>query len=166
MKKYIYTALIILSNIQLFCQEFELTEKYEFKEKQDYVDYEEDVIKAIDWIFATPIHSNKEKEKAVHGFIISWITGSPTVTVEIKPEIVTFMETNPELMVIFMYGWTKYAIEYKENNKIQGNMKGIEAAIDFYNANKNALEKDKNLEKYIKIKERGELEEYVTKVVK
>lgn len=45
-------------------------------------------------------------------------------------------------------------------------MKGIEAAIDFYNANKNALEKDKNIEKYIKIKERGELEEYVTKVVK
>jgi len=33
-----------------------------------------------------------------------------------------------------------------------GNLKGIESVIDFYQKNKTSLQKDKNVEKYIKMK--------------
>jgi hypothetical protein len=165
LRKLILSGLAICIAIQLTSQEFEVPENYQLNEKEDYVKYEEDVLRAIDWIYATPIHSDKEKEKAVHGFIIKWITGSPSVSVDVKPEVVTFIETNPELMLIFMYGWTKYAIETKDNSKLKGSLSGIEAAIDFYTKNLKELEKDKNVEKYIKMKEKGSLEEYLEKKV-
>jgi hypothetical protein len=62
-----------------------------------------------------------------------------------------------------MWGWTKYAIETKDKSEVASNIKGIEAAIDFYNRNKDLLQKDKAIEKYIKMKDSGKLEGYITK---
>ena len=95
---------------------------------------------------------------------MEWITGSPTVSIEIKEEIVSFLGINPDLLMIFMGGWTKYSLETKDfNNKIKGNQMGIEAVIDFYLKNKENLKKDKNVEKYIKLREEGKLNEYISK---
>ncbi|MFA5540274.1 MAG: hypothetical protein WC984_01215 [Bacteroidales bacterium] len=43
---------------------------------------------------------------------------------------------------------------------------GIEFYIDYYNKYKNLLKKDKNLEKYIKMKNNGTLRGYLEKVIK
>jgi hypothetical protein len=95
---------------------------------------------------------------------MKWLTGAPNVSVDVKTEIVTFMKPNSDLLLIFMAGWTKYAIETKDyKNKLNGNLKGIESVIEFYQKNKTNLQKDKNVEKYIKLKEKGSLEEYVKK---
>jgi len=68
------------------------------------------------------------------------------------------------LLMVFMCGWTKYSIETKDNNNTaMGNQKGIEAVIEFYTKNKEYLKKDNNVEKYIKLKENGKLEEYISK---
>ena len=90
--------------------------------------------------------------------------GSPYVHIEIKPEIVTFMGTAPELLLMFMGGWAKYSIETEDyNNKTAGSLAGIEMVINFYEKNKSFLPKDKNVESYIKMKKKGTLKEYVEK---
>jgi hypothetical protein len=111
----------------------------------------------------TPVQTQPEKRKEANAFVIVWLTGSPNVSVEIDSEIVNFMDQNPELLMIFMCGWTKYSLETKDyKNKISGNQKGIEAVIDFYTRNRENLKKDKNVEKYIKMKDKGTLVEYIT----
>jgi len=41
--------------------------------------------------------------------------------------------------------------------------KGVEAVIEFYIKNKDYLKRDKNVEKYIKLKDEGKLEDYISK---
>ncbi len=164
MKRVIGIVTLTILAINVFAQEFEVPKNYVFSNKEDYAKYEADILKSIDWLTNTPIQTQPEKRKEVNTFVMVWLTGSPNVSVEIKTEIVNFMEPNPDLLMIFMCGWTKYSIETKDyKNKIIGNQKGIDAVIDFYTKNRENLKKDKNVEKYIKMKDKGTLEEYITK---
>jgi hypothetical protein len=164
MKRVIGILMLTILAINVFSQEFEVPKNYVFSNKEDYTKYEADILKSIHWLTNTPIQTQPEKRKEVNAFVMVWLTGSPNVSVEIKTEIVNFMDPNPELLMIFICGWTKYSIETKDyKNKIIGNQKGIEAVIDFYTKNRENLKKDKNVEKYIKMKDKGTLEEYITK---
>ncbi len=74
--------------------------------------------------------------------------------------MITFIEINPELLAIYMGGWTKYAIEsgnYKDS--IEGNLAGIKSVIKYYKANK-TFTKDKEVEKLITLDKKGELEKW------
>jgi len=164
MKRVFGILMLTILTTGVFAQEFEVPKNYVFSNNEDFIKYEADVLKSIDWLTQTPIQTESEKRKEVNTFVLAWLTGSPDVSVEIKTEIVNFMDSNPDLLMIFMCGWAKYSIETKDyDNKIMGNLKGVETVIDFYIKNKENLKKDKNVEKYIKMKENGTLEEFITK---
>lgn len=163
MKKLCNILMFSILTINLLAQEFEVPKNYVLKQKEDYPKYESEVLKGIDWLLQTPINSQPEKRKEINAFIVVWLTGSPDVSLEINSKIVNFMNPNPELLIIFMCGWTKYALETNDNNKITGNLKGIEAVIEFYLKNRENLKKDKKVEHYIKLKEKGELGKFITK---
>lgn len=164
MKRVIGILLVAVLAIEAVAQEFEVPKNYVFSNKEDYAKYEVDILKSIDWLINTPINIQPEKRKDLNTFVMGWLTGSPNVSIDIKTEIVNFMDPNPELLMIFMCGWTKYSLETKDyKNKNTGNLKGIEAVIEFYTKNKENMQKDKNVEKYIKMKDKGTLEEYIKK---
>jgi hypothetical protein len=164
MKKLFSILMFTILTFNLVAQEFEVPKNYVLKQKEDFSKYEGDVLKGIDWLLQTPINTQTEKRKEINTFIIAWLTGSPDVSIEIKTEIVSFMKPNADLLIVFMCGWTKYSLETKDyKNKIKGNLSGIEAVIEFYVKNKENLKKDKNVEKYIKLKEEGKLEDYISK---
>lgn len=164
MKRLLIISAFFIFALNLNAQEFKVPQNYAFSNKEDYVKYEGDILKGIDWLLNTPINTEPEKRNEVNIFFMKWLTGSPTVSVEIKTEIVNFMKPNADLLMIFMCGWTKYSLESKDyNNKIKGNQKGIEAVLEFYIKNKENLKKDNNVEKYIKMKEKGKLEEYISR---
>jgi hypothetical protein len=164
MKKLSGIILFSILTFSLVAREFEVPKNCVMTKDEDFAKYEVDVLKGIDWLLNTPLDTRPEKRKEVNGFFMKWLTGTPTLSIEIKPEIVNFMKPNSELVMIFMCGWTKYAIESKDSkNKTMGNQKGIEAVIDFYIKNKGSLKNDANVEKYIKMKANGKLEEYISK---
>ena len=164
MKTITLSFILLTISIGLFAQDFEVPKNYKLDKAEDYAPYEQDVIKCFDWLMKTPINEQTSKRKEANAFLLKWLSGSPNVTIEIKQEIVTFMGTSPDLLMIFMGGWAKYSLESGNfNNKIEGSKAGIESVIEFYNSNRQALPKDKNVEKYIKMKEKGTLNEYIEK---
>lgn len=164
MKKLFGILMFSILTFNLVAQEFEVPKNCILAKGEDYAKYEGEILKGIDWLLKAPMATQPEKRREVNRFVMTWLTGSPTVTVNIKPEIVNFMNPNPDLLMVFMCGWTKYSIETKDNNNTaMGNQKGIEAVIEFYTKNKEYLKKDNNVEKYIKLKENGKLEEYISK---
>ena len=166
MKKAIGFLMFTIIAVGVYAQEFEVPEDYTFSTSEDYAKYETDILKGIDWLILTPIKDQPVKRKEVNSFVLLWLTGCPNVSVEVNTDIVNFFDSNPEMLMIFMCGWTKYSLETKDyKNKIMGNVKGIETVIDFYNKNRENLEKDKNVEKYIKMKEKGTLEEFIAKSI-
>ena len=158
------TALLVfmlLISAQSFAQEFQVPENYAFNTKEDYYTYEKDVIEGINWLVNTPVSSNTAKRKEVNAFLMQWLSGSPYVTIELSQDIITFTDC-PDCLMVFLGGWTKYALETKDNsNKIKGNLAGIESLIEFYKKNQDALGKNKAIQKYIKLQEKAKLLKYI-----
>lgn len=162
MKRLLLTLVAVALTAELFAQDFTVPQNARLEKVEDYATYEQHVISCVDWLMKTPVNEQTEKRKEAHAFLLKWLTGSPNVHLEIKQEIVTFMGSSPDLLMIFMGGWTKYALESKDfDNKVAGNLAGIESVIEFYQNNKAFLSKDKNVKKYIKMKDKGTLEEYI-----
>ena len=83
---------------------------------------------------------------------MDWVSGSPKVTIEINADIVSFMGSKQDYLLIFMGAWAKYSIETKDyDDKVAGNLAGIKAVIKFYQNNKANLPKEKHIEKYEKL---------------
>jgi hypothetical protein len=161
MKKITLSLILATIPCAVFSQSFEVPKNYKLEKPEDFSKYESTVIQGINWISDSPLAGQEEKRKQTNAFLLEWLSGSPTVHLEIKQEIVTFM-SSPDLLMIFMGGWAKYSLESKDfKNKVAGSLAGIEAVIAFYT--KNAMKKDKNVEKYIKMKEKGTLKDYIAK---
>lgn len=152
---------LILITIQANAQDFKVPENYKLEEEEDYSRFEKDVIEGVNWLLATPVTKDQAKRKEVNAFLMKWLMGSPSVSIELSQDVATFMGCN-DCLIIFMGGWAKYALEHKNSsNKIKENLAGIESLIDFYRSNKNDLGKIKAIEKYIKLQERNKLVEYI-----
>lgn len=163
--KYSITSLILIFTTQfLFGQEFQIPKNYSLEKNEDYAKLEKEIISCINWLEKTPVNEQSEKRKEANAFLLQWISGHPTITTEISESTAKFTEGNPELLMIFMGGWTKFVIENPGSieDHVKGNFAGIKSSIAFYKKNlNNGLEKNKDLEKLISLDEKGELEKWV-----
>ncbi len=119
-------------------QDFEVPENTSFTSATDYKNAENDVIKAINWIENTPLNVQENKRKATIAYLMKWMTGTPHVSIEVMPYVVNLTKVNPELLMIFLNGWTKYVLENNDgrDDKLGPNVAGIRSLIRVYVSNK------------------------------
>lgn len=160
MKKLLFFSFFVLNLSSAFSQTFELPKNYELQKGSDYTAYEKDFISAIDWLVSTSPDQQREKRKEVSGFAMQWMMGSPDLTISLSTDIATFTD-NGDCLMAFMGGWAKYAIETKDASALKGNLAGLETVFTFYEKYKNATGKIPAVEKLLKIKNKGQLEEFV-----
>ena len=140
MKKFLLTLLLITGSSYVFSQNFEVPENYSLETEEDFSKYQQDVIDGINWLEKTPVNAISSKKDETIQFLLLWMIGSPDVHIEIKAEIVNFLNTSPDLLIFFLGGWTKYTLETKDSsNKTANSVAGINAVIDFYQKNKDFL---------------------------
>lgn len=163
MLKRIITFLLFIVCVTIAQQSFAqqlLTELPETKEQ--FIASEKQLLATIDWLENTPFDQEEKKRLQQKALLVAWLTNSPTVTLEINANVLTFTKKNPDLMIIFMGGWTRYALqnEYSKDN-IKGSLAGIKSTIKVYKAL--SLKKDKEMQKLIELEDKGELENWVKK---
>ena len=168
MKKITLLLIVMSFTFASFSQNFNVPKNYKLEKEEDYALLEKDIINAIDWLYETPSNEQVKKRKEVNSFVMQWITGVSYVHLEMNTNIITFAGgSNPDLLMMFLNGWTKYSIESQQyDDKINGTLAGMEMAIGFYEKNKKNLSKDTELEKYIKMKKNGTLLKYIEENVK
>jgi hypothetical protein len=164
MRKTLIASTIIFSllSITLPAQDIKVPTNAVLEKAEDYEKYEKDVIACAKWLESTPLDEQKDKRKQVNYFLTKWITGSPTVTIELNSNIIEWNKSNPELLSVFMAGWTKFMLEHKEMNKdmVRGNVEGLRSVLKVYKLGK-GVKKDKKLEKLIALESKGKLENWV-----
>ena len=165
MKRTFLFSTLFIATIALHGQTFEVPVNYTMKTKADYVRYQQDVVSCFDFLMATPSNEEMDKRMDAGGFMMRWFSGSPYLNIEMNPKIVNFTEVNPDLALIFMGGWMKQVVTTGDSSVVNGNLKGLESVIQYYQKNRDKLEKDAHVEKYIKMKEKGELEAFIKKNV-
>ncbi|MBB4036012.1 hypothetical protein GGR21_001913 [Dysgonomonas hofstadii] len=168
MKKALFVVVTsIFFSFSISAQDYNVPRNYKFDNKEDYSAYEPEVKETINWILQTPLGKEESKRKDANTFLIAWLTGSPAVSVDVNTDFITFFKANAELLVIYIAGWTKYSLENNySKDKLQGYKAGIEASVEFYKKNKSYLKKDKEIEKFEKLIEKGKLEEEIKKKLK
>lgn len=133
--------------------------------KEDYKTNEPNVIATVDWIENTPIDENEELHKLQYGLLIQWISGSPTVTISLQGYVAECAKKNSELLIIFMGGWTKYALQNEyTTDALQCNLAGVLSMIKVYKAGK--LKKDKKMDELVKLEADGKLESWLKDQIK
>lgn len=162
MKFALLLLLLPLSISHLYGQDFVVPDKYELKTASDYTRYQDDVLKDINWLESSPINVNTRDRDHVTKFLIAWISGSPKESIVLRAGIAGKLVKYPDLFTIFMVGWARHSIntgEYK--NELANTKAAVEDVIEFYNKNSAYIEKNKLVEKYIKLREKGKLESYI-----
>src|SRR5690554_5637126 len=147
MKRFLLVIFLMTASICSFSQEFNLPD-YQIQSPKDCDKYNNDVLNAIDWLISTPPNKELKKQQKTKEFLIQWMTETKAVSIYLDTDIVNFFEKN------------------EKSDKLEMSIAGIELCIDYYNKNINLLKKDKNLEKYIKMKNNGTLRGYLEKVIK
>jgi hypothetical protein len=162
MKRILLALMISASSISVFAQDNGVPAEYTLGQAADYAKYERNVLQCIDWLMATPYLSQPEQDNKASAFLVTWISGSPEITVELNSKIANFIEVNPNLMLVFMAGWTKYALQSRKfDDKLNGTLKGIESVIAYYQKNKDRLQKDRHVDDYIEMQKKNTLVAYI-----
>lgn len=171
MKKTIFIFTFIFVCLTGFAQtnttpKYNVPEKYSFLLPEDYNTYQPQIKETIDWYLWRSMGADNDKRENAVAFFMKWLVGSPTVTVDIDTKIVNFAETNPQLLIPFCMGWTKYSIENDSPDRIKACAAGIKASVAYYNKNRAFMKKDANIEKYEKMKNNNDkLENYISKTL-
>lgn len=144
----------------LLAQEVNIPKDLKLENAEDYKKTEPLVLRATEWLVKTPVSENPDKRKEINAFLMKWMTGSPTVSIELVPGIVPL--DCADCLMLFMSGWTTYSLENNySKNKVDGAVAGAENAIEFYLNNKSELGKNSDMEKLIKQQKKGKLPKYI-----
>ncbi len=151
---------LLFVSTSLLAQEVEIVNDVKLENAKDYKKTEQLVLNSTEWLLKTPISENPGKRKEVNAFLMKWMSGSPTVSIELVSGIVPL--DCADCLMSFMSGWTKYSIENDySKNKVECAVAGAENAIEFYQKNKSELGKNSDMEKLIKQKKKGKLKKYI-----
>ncbi len=155
--------LVSITTSLALAQEFQVPENYRFDTREDYVRYAPDVLRCIDYLEATPLDT--EGRDDANAFLLKWLTGSPTVTIQILPYAVDLVENNKPLLMIFLGGWTKHAILHpEETDSLAGQMAGLESMLMVYSKGK-GVEQDDTLDDLLEMEKEGTLREWLEEAV-
>jgi len=180
MKKIFSTALFLLCitlPTNLFSQTIEqdtTSIKYHLSNedsaqdiKDAYTQLEPQLLADIKWLNDTPIKTEEKQirdEKA--RFVLMWMSGSPTVSIQMDDRLITFLGADPAILMAYMMGWTQYAIENNySDDTIQCSVAGITNAVSFYSKNKKNFKENKELEKYKNMIDGGTLTRHVADIL-
>lgn len=164
--KRLYVAFLLclatLFTTAVVAQDFEVPADVKLDSKEDYVKYEKDIIRAAKWLEARPIAKDDNKRIQVNMFVMQWLTGSPTVTVTMRPVALDLTDKNPQLLMVFMASYTRWALENNYSKEDQkGYLAGIKSIINLYNLGGD-IKKDKDLQKVIEADKAGTLEAWLS----
>ena len=138
---------------------------YTLKAPADFDRYAPQVVATIDWLEVSALPSQNEQRLAANTFLVAWISGSPTVSVAIEEYINDLYNKDGDLLIAFMGGWTRYAIQNPgTKDKLVLATAGIKDMLATYKAK--GGKGNKKLEELDKLSASGQLPDWVKKHVK
>jgi hypothetical protein len=159
---------LILAVPAAFAQtSYHVPEDYRLLAKDDYGHYSSDFIAATNYLLRTPASMDKENRARVKKFVSEWIAGCPFVTIAItKPVVTPFLsESEPEPFLLYMAGWTRYALETNDTGMVACNIAGVHAVLDYYTNRAQKMKHNNRLDLWLQKRREGTLDQYVTELL-
>ena len=129
--------------------------------KEEFIKSESAIIDLVDWLENTPLDQATDKRKKMYAILLAWLTNSPPVTVEVNEKVTPMSKKNPDLLAIFLGGWTKYSLQNSySKDLVKCNLAGIKSVVKVYKMGV-GIKKDKDIEKPVDLDSKNELEAWI-----
>ena len=141
--------------------QFEVPQNIELNVASDYEKYEKDIIDASKWLEETDLDKEIEKRQQVNTFVVQWISGSPTVTVDITDRLGKIYGKNLQLLGMYLASYSRNFLENKGSaTKLPATKAGLISMMNVYKKGI-GIKKTKEMEKLIKLSSDNKFDEYV-----
>jgi hypothetical protein len=156
--KFIVPLLILISQATLLYGQNSL--EAELKTKEDYIKHEPTLIQAAQWLETTPLDVEPDKRKAYGAFAIRYISGSPSITVEIGNLLMDLVKKNESLLPIYLASYGRHVLESKGTaTQLSSSKAALTSIINVYKRGV-LMTKNKEMNKLLKFTD-AELEIYI-----
>ena len=146
--------------------DFEVPKNVVLESPADYAIYETEVIAAANWIEETDLDREPQKRKMVNGFLMQWIAGSPDITINLVSPITDLAENNPDLLILYMSGYTRYYLQNKATATPAGGTEaGLRSMLKVYRKDI-AINRNKDMEKLSKAEKGGKIKDFMKSYLK
>jgi hypothetical protein len=146
---------------QVSGNEFTVPSNYSFESENDFRRYEPNILECINYLKNAPVNDLSNNRKKINSFFMDWLTGVPYVHIKINSSVMELCKENSNFLIIFMAGWTEYALlNPNDKNEANGFLAGIETIIDVYKKG-NGVKRDPNIQNLINIQNQGNLLNWV-----
>ncbi|MFK7924997.1 MAG: hypothetical protein AB8H47_23775 [Bacteroidia bacterium] len=163
MRNFILFSSILLSSIlKLQAQDFTAMANIKLDTEEDYRNSEKELKQCLRYLTTTSLKDNEINRKYANQFPLRWLTGSPYVSLALKPIVLKLSKKNPEMMMIYMAGWASAALENPDLKSEEGNLAGIQQVYEYAKGD-NGIKLDGTLKKLIKAGDAGGLEAWIAK---
>ena len=159
-----FFLLFILSfTLHLSAQDWRVPTDVNYENDDDYRAQQDDIVAAVDYLMQTPLNKNPHKRKMVNAYLLKWLTGTPTVTLTLHSELASYGECS-DCLLLYMGAYAKHHMANPDAPTSELNFLAVNDVITFYEANCDAIGKQKPVEKMIKMKKKGKLREWVEEI--
>ena len=160
----LWFALAIPSSAQSI--DFEKIQDINFKTKQDYLDFEDELLVYLEWL---ENHSIDHKDRIkVNAVILKWAEGTSSVMITVESYLMDYVKKNPAFMVLFIGGWSRYVLQNPDQKEdlLKCNLAAVNSFLDFYEKGKEfGVVKDKKVGKLLKKRKANKLEKWLSKKI-
>lgn len=150
----------------------EVPTKYRLDKAEDYAPYQDKVLEIIGWMQRTPPSVKPDLRKKATQFVMTWINGSPDVSVSIYTSILgdlgseTSYGYSSDLSSIYLFSKTEYLINHpEETDDTKAELYAVEKVIALHDIilKKSPDSISKNVGKWKKLQSKGKLEAMLRK---
>jgi len=140
---------------------FNVPANYQLNVKEDYAKYEADIITAAKWLEEIDLDRDEDKRKEVSSFVMKWIIGSPSVSVELSEKIMNLYNKNDKILINYMAAYSAYWLQNRSTATKPAAVKaGLISMMNVYKKDIQ-IKKNKEMGKLIKLTEEGKLDQYI-----
>lgn len=115
MKKSI---LITLYSLAFICiataQELPSLKNIKLNKKAHFKTAEPLVLKAVDYLFSTPIDKKNKQRTDAGQFLINWMNGTPDYVFYLEEKETNYFNTDADFTLMYMAGLTKFTLTHHE----------------------------------------------------
>ena len=145
---------------------FEVPQNAVLKTEADFAKYEPAMIAAAKWLEETDLDKEQEKRQQTNAFVLEWISGSSTISVEINEQLGKIYGKNVQLLGLYLASYASNFIENKGTaTKFTATKAGLASMMNVYKKGID-ISKSKEMEKLIKLAAGNKLDDYINEYFK
>jgi hypothetical protein len=163
MKKAVATPLFVLLATWGFSQNPDVWHSIDFKNKDDYKNYEGTILECANFILSVPAKASDPARQSALGALSKWMSGTPDYQFIIDDSIGKLMEKNEAVLSIYMASMTQYVLENQSKTATADEIEynAFDKMLSYCKDATNNVPMSKELRKAIDAQEKGKLKAYL-----